>query len=216
MSYYPLSQTPVQYHVNGSPASGYVMKAYQAGTSTLLQMATDSTGGTLVNTITLNSEGYPAVSGNIVIPHINAAYKIALYASQAAADANSGAIWNPDNLTTQAITGNISSPSTQNADYTFVLADAGKTIVKTAADTTTRTWTIPLEASVAFSNGTIIQLINLDDNSLTIVASGAATLKWLNASAPADGNRTLAQGGVATIYKDSTDSWLIWGNAALT
>lgn len=293
MAFSPISGSLPQYmDGNGDPYSGAVLKAYSAGTSTLLQMATDSTGGTLVNDIVLNSSGYPAVSGSPVIPHVNASYKLALYPTQAAADANSGAIWTIDNLTPTGVStdqvvtistltnlrnytgvattiildgaaaagdgsgamyyyvsgasaatytddgdkyivptggdgsaawiridtaaSNISPPDTHNEDYTLVFADAGKTLVKTAADTTTRTWTIPLNATVAFPVGTFAQLINLDDNNLTITATGAATLQWLYGVAPSDGDRTLIQGGVATLYKDASDSWLIWGNQGLS
>lgn len=98
MAYSPIAYTVPQYHVGGEPASGYVLKAYQDGTSTLLQMATDSAGGTLVNSVELNAQGYPVVSGNVIIPHVDQAYKLALYPSQAAADANSSAVWSIDNL----------------------------------------------------------------------------------------------------------------------
>lgn len=107
MAHYPISLFLPQWHVGGVPASGYVLKAYQDGTSTLLQMATDNGGGTLVNTITLNAEGYPAVSSNPVIPHVDQAYKLSLYPSQAAADANSGAVWTIDNLTPYTISSNL-------------------------------------------------------------------------------------------------------------
>lgn len=125
MAYSPISFCVPQWHVNGVPASGYVLKAYIAGTSTLLQMATAADGLTLVNTITLNSQGYPSVSGNVVIPHLNAAYKLALYPSQAAADANSGAVWNPDRVTPSSIIANISisgntiSSTNTNGDITI-------------------------------------------------------------------------------------------------
>jgi len=108
MAYYPICLFPPQWHVDGAPASGYVLKAYQDGTSTLLQMATDNTGATLVNTITLNTQGYPSVSGNIVVPHVDQACKLALYPSQSAADANSGAVWNPDNLVPYNVSSNLS------------------------------------------------------------------------------------------------------------
>lgn len=291
MAYSPIALTVPQYHVGGVPASGYVLKAYKAGLSTVLQMATDAAAGTLVNDIVLNSAGYPAVSGNIVIPHINANFKLALYPTQAAADDNTGATWTIDNLTPTGVSadtvqtianltdlrnydgvattiilegsaasgdglgamyflttgasvgtyvdngdsiivptggdgssawllitlfnGSVSPPDTHNEDYTLVLADAGKTLLKTAADTTTRTWTIPLNSSVVFPVGSLIQLINLDDNAITVTANSTATLRWLNGTAPADGDRTLGQGGVATLYNDASDTWLIWGNGGL-
>jgi len=97
-TYYAISGAPPQFELtSGVPASGYVLKAYSAGTSTNIAMATDYTGATTANTITLNSSGYPAVSGNVIIPHLAENYKLALFASQAAADSNTGAVWTIDN-----------------------------------------------------------------------------------------------------------------------
>ena len=69
------------------------------------------------------------------------------------------------NLLTSNGTSWVSSPSTsgvafpqniQSADYTLVLSDAGKQIFHPASDTATRTYTIPANASVAFSIGTVV------------------------------------------------------------
>jgi hypothetical protein len=95
----PIAKTTPQYiDASGNPYSGAVLKSYLAGTTTNTNFATDSTGGTLVTSIALNSQGFPEVSGNTVIPHINVDYKISLYQNQADADANSSAIWSIDNL----------------------------------------------------------------------------------------------------------------------
>ncbi len=99
MAWSPIGLTVPQYvDSNGTPYSGAVLKAYAAGTSTPISMATDSTGGTTATSVALNASGYPAVSGNVIIPHVSANYKLALYPTQAAADANSGALWSVDNL----------------------------------------------------------------------------------------------------------------------
>lgn len=99
MAFSPIVYPP-QFHVAGEPASGYWLKAYRAGTSTAIQMATDRTGNTLVNKIELNSEGRPEVSGNTIIPHIEEENKLALYPTEASADADDtgSAIWIPDNI----------------------------------------------------------------------------------------------------------------------
>ena len=98
-TYYPIAYFPPQFEISsGVPASGYVLKAYQAGTSTPINMYTDYTGGTSAGSITLNSSGYPTVSSNVVIPHVAEHFKLALYATQAAADADSGAVWSLDNI----------------------------------------------------------------------------------------------------------------------
>ena len=98
-TYYPIAYFPPQFEIaSGVPASGYVLKAYTAGTSTPISMYTDYTGGTSAGSIALNASGYPVVSSNVVIPHISENYKLALYATQAAADADSGAVWSYDNI----------------------------------------------------------------------------------------------------------------------
>jgi len=96
-TYFGISGTPQQYMVAGEPANGYVLKAYRDGTATAISIATDYTGGTLVGSVTLNAEGYPAVSGNVIIPHVAENYKLALYPTQEAADSDTGAVFTVDN-----------------------------------------------------------------------------------------------------------------------
>lgn len=99
MTWYPIAFLPPQIeNSSGVPYSGAVLKAYRAGTSTPIPMATDYTGATTAASLPLNASGYPTYLGTIVIPHLQENYKLALYPNQAAADANSGAIWNPDNI----------------------------------------------------------------------------------------------------------------------
>jgi hypothetical protein len=70
------------------------------------------------------------------------------------------------------------------------LADAGKMIFHPAADTVTRTWTIPANASVAFPVGTVILCkiehgagaVRLVITSDTLIdPTGATGSRWLNA-----------------------------------
>lgn len=106
MSWYPIAFLPPQYvNSSGVPYSGAVLKAYAAGTTTPISMATSYTGATLTGSLALNAAGYPTYLGTIVIPHIAQNYKLALYPSQAAADANSGAIWTVDNIQIEETTG---------------------------------------------------------------------------------------------------------------
>jgi hypothetical protein len=75
---------------NGDPASGYVIKAYEPGTTTPISIAIDKNGGSPQATITLNAEGKPEVSGNEVMLFIDRDYKWAVFrnASDAAANSN--------------------------------------------------------------------------------------------------------------------------------
>ena len=122
MAYSPISLLVPQFETSaGVPYSGAVLKAYAAGTSTNISMATNSGGGTTFTSIALNSNGFPEHSGSIVIPHVNVNYKIALYATQAAADANSGAIWSIDNLVPVAVSGSFSTDDATSSGVTNVV-----------------------------------------------------------------------------------------------
>jgi hypothetical protein len=90
---------------NGDPYSGAVLKFYQDGTTTVTNMATSNTGATQLTSVALNANGYPANGGSVFIPHIDQAYKVSLYPTQTAANANTGAIWTIDNLTPADLTG---------------------------------------------------------------------------------------------------------------
>ncbi len=184
MAYSPVINVP-QYHVDGVPASGYVMKAYIAGTSTLLQMATAADGLTLVNTMTLNSQGYPTVSGNIVVPHLNAAYKLALYPSQAAADANSGAIWIPDALTPASIVANIdfsgNTISSTNTNGNIIIDPNGSGEIQLAGPSTATTLTAQTV------NSSTVDATTLEINNVAVTAT-AAELNVMDDSAQAVAN----------------------------
>src|SRR6516225_9143217 len=57
--------------------------------------------------------------------------------------------------------------NSQSANYTTVLADAGKFIYHPATDNNARTFTIAANASVAYAVGTVISFVNMI-NTLTI------------------------------------------------
>tara|TARA_R110002094_G_scaffold157781_2_gene144045 strand:+ start:12708 stop:14210 length:1503 start_codon:yes stop_codon:yes gene_type:complete len=116
----------IQYQnpTDNTPYSGAVLKAYAAGTTTNILMATDSGGGTTFTSVALNASGYPEHSGSIVIPHIDQNYKLALYADQAAADADTPAIWSiddniPVNITNDfSLEDNVSNAISVVSDFT--------------------------------------------------------------------------------------------------
>jgi len=95
--------------------------------------------------------------------------------------------------------------------YTLVLADAGKTIRH--ADSSAHTFTIPPNSSVAFPLGTIIGFVNVGSGALTIARGSGVTMRW--AGTGSNANRSLGEWGWASIYKVSTDIWMISG-AGLT
>lgn len=205
MTWYPIAFIPPQYEdSSGDPYSGAVLKCYEAGTSTVINMATDYTGGTTATSMALNASGFPEVSGSVVIPHVEENYKLALYPTQAAADANSGAIWTVDNI--QIATGAnadrfIAYASDTGSANAYVLAPAPAISAYAAGQYVT--W-VPANANTGASTLTIsglasknIKLMDgTDPYSGAIVTTGVAVAMYNGTSfillnpAPASGSLT--------------------------
>lgn len=99
--------------------------------------------------------------------------------------------------------------NSQSADYTLVLADAGKSIFHPSTDANNRTFTIPANGSVAYPLGTAINFLNMSANSVTIAIT-TDTMYLSNAGTT--GSRTLAQYGSATAIKMTSTTWMIAGS----
>ena len=105
--------------------------------------------------------------------------------------------------------------NSQSADYTAVLADAGKCLYHPSADTTPRTFTIPANGSVAYPVGTTLMFDNDDGAGALTIAITTDTLVLVG-TAGSTGSRTLAEGGRATAVKVTSTRWRISGSAELT
>ena len=118
----------------------------------------------------------------------------------------------PDNASssTNWAVGYRDAPQVSQTDsYALVLADRGKSILMNG---TSKTLTIPANASVAFPIGTVIIIVNINSTALSIaITTDTLTL----ANSTTTGTRTLAQNGIATLVKIAATSWLISG-AGLT
>ncbi len=102
------------------------------------------------------------------------------------------------------------SQNSKSADYTLVAADAGKHIYHPGADTSTRTWTIPANASVAYTIGTAITFVNDTSAGALTIAITSDTL--VLAPDGTTGSRTLAANGMATAIKMTATRWMISGS----
>lgn len=98
--------------------------------------------------------------------------------------------------------------SSQSANYTLVLADAGKHVYHPSGGGAGDVFTIPANASVAFPVGTAVTFVNLDSNTVSIAIT---TDTLYMAGSGSTGSRTLAQYGIATALKISSTTWLISG-----
>lgn len=94
--------------------------------------------------------------------------------------------------------------------YTFVLTDRDDLV--TASNTSAQTYTIPLNSSVAFPTGTLINLIQINTGQVTVVGAGGVTLNSTGATSAQP--KTRAQYSVLTLIKAGTDTWYATGDVA--
>ena len=99
--------------------------------------------------------------------------------------------------------------NSQSAAYTTVLADAGKAIFHPSTDANARIYTIAASNSVAYALGTVLTFINLTSQTVTIAIN---TDTMYLAGSGSTGSRTLAQYGMATAIKLTSNTWLISGS----
>jgi hypothetical protein len=108
--------------------------------------------------------------------------------------------------TTTAV-GYLGSPiNTQDATYTTVMSDAGKTIYHTSAST--HTWTIDSNANVAYPIGTQIGFSNENGGGDVTIAITSDTLRWGSST----GSRTLSANGSAVAQKMTSTLWRLTGD----
>jgi len=122
---------------NGDPASGYIIKAYEPGTTTPISIATDRNGGGLQASVTLNAEGKPEVSGNEQTLYIDRNYKWAIFRNASDASSNSNPFAGfydnvPANISPFTIT-----KTSSDTSYTITSADIGYETKLTATSSVT-------------------------------------------------------------------------------
>lgn len=190
MAWYPIAFLPPQYeNPSGVPYSGAVLKAYAAGTNTNIPLAIGYTGVTTAASLALNAAGYPVYNGNVVIPHVQENYKLALYPNQSAADADSGALWTVDNIQIAGATNSafVQYFSGDNSSTVFNLSQnfgTDENILMVFADRTTgstkREIRRPNEYTVSGNQLTLNDVVPTGTNNIIVFAPslllGAANL----------------------------------------
>lgn len=91
--------------------------------------------------------------------------------------------------------------------YTLALADAGKMI--TTSNSSSNTVTIPPNASVAFANGTRIDIVQLGSGQTTIAGGSGVTINSKGGKL-----KIYGQYSAATIIKLATNTWALIGDLA--
>lgn len=97
----------------------------------------------------------------------------------------------------------------QSGAYTLVLSDADFNKVVVLNSATAVTVTVPLNSSVAFPIGSVINMLQLGAGQITVAGAGGVTLN-------SEGSRfkSRSQYAVISALKISTDSWVVFGNTA--
>jgi hypothetical protein len=94
--------------------------------------------------------------------------------------------------------------------YTFVLTDRDDLV--TASNASAQTYTIPLNSSVAFPTGSLINLIQIGTAQVTVQGAGGVTV--LSTGATAATPKTRVRYSVMTLIKAGTDTWYATGDVA--
>jgi len=222
MAFAPISLSTPQYEdSSGLPANGQVLKAFAAGTSTNIIMATDSSGGTTFTSVALNSLGNPEHLGATIIPHVQQDYKLSLFPTQAAADLNTGAVWTIDNLTPLTITGTFTTNDAVSSGVTNVVSMTHTTSGTPAAGIGTG-----LEFITEVQNGVNVTGMTLQSKS-TDVSSGSEDFDYVinlmvagtlteAARVKSTGELTLKTGGFYSINSTSVLNATTLGSAVVT
>ncbi len=95
--------------------------------------------------------------------------------------------------------------------YTFVLTDNRNKLV-TASNASAQTYTIPLNSSVAFPTGSVINLIQIGAGQVTVQGAGGVTVASTGATSATP--KTRAQYSALSLVKVGTDSWYAIGDIA--
>lgn len=162
---------------NTSPVTSWGFSGSSSGTTTVQASAVAGT-----TTLTL-----PAVTDTIVALTATQTLTNKTLTSPTINDAK-------QNVTLNAQTG---------TTYTFVLTDNGKLV--TLNNASAITVTVPLNASVAYATGAIINLQQIGAGQVTVAGASGVTVNGT-------GTKTRAQWSAASLIKTATDTWTLVGD----
>lgn len=210
MTWVPMQIQVQWFDTNGNPASGYVLKAYEAGTDTNTPMAIDKNGNTTANTITTNSDGFFEVSGNPVIPYIDQDYKWAIYENADDASNNTNAYFGPIDNVPFDVFGSTETTIYKTLFDDFVV-DTGGTRALTLTDfgrsnkfthASAITLTIPASTITEGSGPCIIYYPSDQSQTITVAAATGATV---------DAETSYSPGSLLAIYRIGSNEFKVGG-----
>lgn len=105
---------------------------------------------------------------------------------------------------------NITLNAQTGTTYTLVLTDNGRLV--TLSNAAAITLTVPLNSSVAYATGAIINIQQIGAGQVTVAGASGVTITSTGATATTP--KTRAQYSAASIIKTATDSWTVIGDIA--
>ena len=111
----------------------------------------------------------------------------------------------PADSVTAANLNGVADVNTKTANYTLVLADAGRVIEFNSASNLTLT--IPTNSSVAFSNGTMVTLTRRGAGEVTVAGASGVTLRSSDSR-----TKISKQYAAGALIKLDTNEWLLIGS----
>lgn len=105
--------------------------------------------------------------------------------------------------------GQITLNAQTGTTYTFVLTDNRNKLI-TASNAAAQTYTIPLNSSVAFPVGSVINVIQIGAGQVTIQGTSGVTVTSTGSTSSAPKLR--AQYSAASLIKINTDAWYVVGD----
>jgi hypothetical protein len=130
-----------------------------------------------------------------------------------ATSARGAAPANPNDLATKSYVDTAVSSASQVAvnaqtgSYTLALSDAGCAVE--VNDASASTVTVPLNATVAFPIGTVIEVAQIGAGQITVAAASGVTLQSAGSLV-----HTRVQFSAVSLRKRGTDTWLLVGDLA--
>lgn len=197
---------------NTSPVASWGIKGSSSGTTTLVASAVAS--GTLTlpaitDTIVSLTATQTLTNKTLTSPTINTP---ALTLSTTSATAEGRIAWEGtndklvvgDGSSTKEFTPNTLAINAQTGTtYTLVLTDRDKLV--TLDNASPITLTVPLNSSVAYATGTVVNIQQIGAGQVTVVGASGVTLNGT-------GTKTRAQWSAASLIKTATDTWTLIGD----
>jgi hypothetical protein len=202
---------------NTSPVASWGIRGSSSGTTTLVATAVAS--GTLTlpavtDTIVSLTATQTLTNKTLTSPTINTPV---LTLSTTTATAEGRIAWEGtndkivvgDGSSTKEFTPNtIATNSQTGTTYTLALTDRDKLV--TLSNASAITLTVPLNSSVAFATGAVVNIQQTGAGAVTIQGAAGVTITSTGATATAPVTR--AQYSAASIIKTGTDSWTVIGD----